>query len=61
MQTSYYVVSNGDEPCRIFFTFEEAKASGALFIDVFNEQGLWVKAYKFVDSDGENNFYSNTF
>lgn len=52
----YYVVSNGDEPFQIFFTFEEASSTRSKYIDVFDKGGIKIKTYK-LNYDTFSNFY----
>ncbi len=48
----YFVVSNGDSPDKIFFDLQEAFNTEATFVDVFDENGEFVRAYKFVENRG---------
>ena len=41
----YYVSSDGKWPCKIHICFEKAQKTGKPFIDVYNKEGLLVKAY----------------
>lgn len=56
--TMFYAVSEGSEPQRIYFSFEDAKSSGAKYIDVFDKGGIWVKAYMLTQYDSKNYFYT---
>jgi len=52
----YFVVSNSDEPERIYFSKDTAFASKANYVDSFGRGGLKIKAYKFVDGKYTEDF-----
>lgn len=54
--TAYFVGSNGENPERIYFNELEAFISGHQYIDTFNKNGEWLKAYKFVNNEYITNF-----
>lgn len=49
----YFVVSATDEPEAIYFSDEDAFASGFEYIDVFDEEGLKIISYK-LNSDASH-------
>ena len=55
---TYFVVSECEEPTRIFFNFKSAKESGITYIDSFDEDGKHFKAYKL---DQHNLDYTTDF
>lgn len=46
MSGIYFVVSSVDEPEAIYFSEEDAFASGFTYIDVFDGEGLKIISYK---------------
>jgi len=60
MDAVYFVVSEGDEPEKIYFSDEEAFASGAMYIDGFDEEGLKVISYKLQDVQADMGFLGTT-
>lgn len=51
MEEKYYVASDGQEPTRIYFERDNAFASGAAYVDSFDERGMPVQRYT-RDADG---------
>ncbi len=53
MNKTYWVLSDGEKPIRMFFLEDEAKQCaehiGADFIDVFDDDGEVVQSIKFVN------------
>jgi len=59
-EEKYFVCSNGEEPDRIHFNWEDAVNENAIYIDSFDEHGQKVTAYKLVQVDGEYLDYTYT-
>lgn len=49
MNEQYFVASECDEPCKIFFTPDDAFESQYSYIDSFDKNGDKVQSYKWVD------------
>lgn len=61
---NYYVLSEGEQPARLFFDEVEAKTKGKdyrdPYLDVFNEKGEKIQALKLVrDDDGKEEWTTN--
>jgi len=53
MEGVYFVTSANEEPDAIYFSEEDAFASGFQYIDVFDTEGIKTISYKLI-SDNEN-------
>lgn len=51
VEGKYFVVSDVDQPDQIFFSWEAAAYSKERYIDIFNEKGEWVEAWKLIDEN----------
>lgn len=49
VEGKYFVSSEVEQPEHIFFSWESAAYSKARFIDIFDENGEWIHAYKLID------------
>lgn len=52
----YFVTSNGDEPEQIFFSKQEAFDTESNYVDSFDENGIKVNSYKWVDNGYTQDF-----
>ena len=55
-EVKYWVGSSEDFPEQLYFSKEDAFNSTHAFLDGFNENGIHVKAYKFVKSSYTTDF-----